>query len=24
LFSYLFFNSKDMTLIPGVYMSTLS
>ena len=24
LFSYLFFNSKDMTLIPGVYISTLS
>jgi len=24
LFSYLFFNSKDMTIIPGVYISTLS
>jgi hypothetical protein len=24
LLSYLFFNSKDMTLIPGVYISTLS
>ena len=24
LISYLFFNSKDMTLIPGVYISTLS
>jgi hypothetical protein len=24
LLSYLFFNSKDMTIIPGVYISTLS
>ena len=24
LLSYLFFNSKDMTLIPGVYISILS
>ncbi len=24
LLSYLFFNSKDMTLIPGVYIRTLS
>ena len=24
LLSYLFFNSKDMTLIPGVYISTLN
>ncbi len=24
MLSYLFFNSKDMTLIPGVYISTLN